>query len=1195
MSRFLAIAAFEFRGRLKRLSTWVYFVVFLALAMLWTAAAGGAFVHAHVVFGSGKVWINSPYAISTIMGVLGLASLTVTAAIMGRAVQQDFEYRAENFFFTAPIGKWQYLGGRFVGALLVLLVIYSSFGLGAFFGTFIPGLEADRLGPSRLAAYLAPYASILLPNLVFFGSVFFCAAALTRRMLPVYVGSVLALVGYLAALSLLGDIDNKTLAAMVDPFGLLATSRLVEYWTIADRNARLIPLEGVLAANRALWLAVGALLLALCYWRFRFGNATGGAESKAAAPAEEDGAIALRAPRVDAAPVNGLRLLPVLSWMYFRETVRNVYFGVFVLAGLALLVTAATTMGDLYGTTTWPVTYQVLGLLSGSFGIFMLVIITFYAGELTWRERDNRLDQIHDALPIPTWLPFVAKLLALMLVPVFLQAVLMLCGIAIQTAKGYHHYEVGLYLHGLFGIELVDYWLLCVLAIAVQSIVNQKYLGYFVMIVYYLAMVFANPLGFEHNLYLYNRDIEVTYSDMNGYGHFLPRLRFFQAYYAGWALLLAVAAYLLWTRGTIVGWRERLAVARRRLSLPLMSVAGAGALATAALGGFIFYNTNVLNHFRTEHDRQQLQAEYEKQYRPLLADPQPKLTAVRLNVDIFPQEQRVRVRGTFALANHNAVPVDAVHLLWGEYGERIDIRKLDFGVPATLATDDLTHGVRTYRFATPMAPGATTDMTFDLELATHGFTNTGSNTAVVYNGTFVNGGVLLPEIGYDERGELAIDRDRAKFGLKPKERMRNRDDPAGVAFNAMTHTADFITFEAEVTTDAGQWAIAPGYLVREWVEGDRHHFIYRMDSPILDFFAFQSARYEVRRDHWNDVAIEVYFQPGHEYNLDRMIAAAKASLDYYTANFGPYQYRQFRIIEFPRYASFAQSFPNTVPYSEGIGFIARVRDSDKDDIDYPYYVTAHEMAHQWWGHQVVSADVQGATMLIESMAQYSALMVMKQKYGAAKMQKFLAYELDRYLLGRATEQKKELPLARVENQNYIHYNKGSLVMYALADYIGEDNLNRAIRKFRDRYAFQGPPYPTTVDFLADVRAVTPPQYQYLIEDMFESITLYDNRAVSAEAKPLPGGRYEVTLTVTARKVKADELGKETDVPLADWIDIGVLDADGKPLYLEKTKIDHETETFTRVVDAKPARAGIDPLNKLIDRKPRDNTIAVEIH
>ena len=190
-----------------------------------------------------------------------------------------------------------------------------------------------------------------------------------------------------------------------------------------------------------------------------------------------------------------------------------------------------------------------------------------------------------------------------------------------------------------------------------------------------------------------------------------------------------------------------------------------------------------------------------------------------------------------------------------------------------------------------------------------------------------------------------------------------------------------------------------------------------------------------------------------------------------------------------------------------------MRDDDPDDIDYPYYVTAHELAHQWWAHQVPGANVQGETMLVETLAQYSALMVMKKKYGEAKMQRFLRYELDRYLLGRGTEQKKELPLARVENQDYIHYRKGSLVMYALADYIGEENLNRAIRTYRDAWAFKGPPYSTTKDLLADIRAVTPAELQYVIDDFFDTITLYDNRALAASAKALPDGRYEVTIKV----------------------------------------------------------------------------------
>jgi hypothetical protein len=713
------------------------------------------------------------------------------------------------------------------------------------------------------------------------------------------------------------------------------------------------------------------------------------------------------------------------------------------------------------------------------------------------------------------------------------------------------------------------------------------------MIVYYLAIVFAAVLGFENNLFFYGATPGYEYSDINGFGHFLLRVRAFQAYWAAAALLLAVAGYLFWTRGTSVGWKSRVTIARRRFTRPVTVITAVGALAMAAFGGFIFYNTHILNHYLTNHDGQARQADYEKKYKSLAAAPQPKITAVMLAVDLYPREQRVRMRGTYTLMNKTGKPIETIHPLFLA-GELIKVNTLEFGVPSQLVVDDVPIGLRSYKLAEPLPPGATTELKFDLETGAHGFTNRGSYTDVVYNGSFVNSMAVLPLIGYQERGELTLDRDRKKFGLPPKERMRDRDDPAGLAENGISPDADFISFETTIGTEEDQFAIAPGYLQREWTDNGRRYFEYRMDSPILNFFAFQSGRYAVKKDRWHDVAIDVYYQPGHEYNIDRMIGATKAGLDYFTKNFGPYQHKQFRIIEFPRYQAFAQAFPNTIPYSEGIGFIARVREDDKDDIDYPYYVTAHELAHQWWGHQVAAGNVQGGSMLIESMAQYSALMVMKQKYGEAKMQKFLQYELDRYLIGRSTEQKKELPLARVENQDYIHYRKGSVVMYALQDYIGEDNLNRAIRAYRDEAAFRGPPYPNSEQLLKHIRDVTPPHLQYVIDDMFETITLYDNRATAARAKLLPDGRYEVTVKVLAKKRRADELGKESDVPLADWIDIGVLDAGNKPLFLEKKKIDREAMEFTVIVDGKPARAGIDPYNKLIDRRPKDNTIAVDI-
>ena len=447
----LTIAGFEFRSRLKLLSTWVYFGVFLLLALLWIAAAGGLFPNASISFGSGKVAVNSPYALAQTVAVLGMLGVSVMAAIMGRAVQQDFEYRAQSFFFTSPIGKFQYLGGRFIGAWGVVMVVFTGIGIGAFIATLLPGMDTERLGANHVAAYVLPYAWLLLPNALLIGGVFFGLAALTRRMLPVYVSSVLLLLGWLLSLRLLGDLDNRMLAAMVDPFGSRALRMLTQYWTVYESNTRTIPLEGPLLWNRLLWLTVGFSVTALCGWRFSFTTAANERVAKprgdAVAAVEVLTSVRTTTPPIDRvarsvpAPPRAWRLLPHLTGLYLRETVKNIYFGVLVLAGLLFMVFASTSAGERFGTATWPVTFAMTGLLSGTFAAFMLVVIAFYAGELVWRERENQLDQIVDALPLPTWLPLLAKLLALMALPALLQAVLVLCGMGIQASKGYTHFE----------------------------------------------------------------------------------------------------------------------------------------------------------------------------------------------------------------------------------------------------------------------------------------------------------------------------------------------------------------------------------------------------------------------------------------------------------------------------------------------------------------------------------------------------------------------------------------------------------------------------------------------------------------------------------------------------------------------------------------------------------------------------------
>lgn len=476
-----------------------------------------------------------------------------------------------------------------------------------------------------------------------------------------------------------------------------------------------------------------------------------------------------------------------------------------------------------------------------------------------------------------------------------------------------------------------------------------------------------------------------------------------------------------------------------------------------------------------------------------------------------------------------------------------------------------------------------------------GFVTGSSNTRVVENGTFINSQECFPHLGYAREFELQDPNERRQRGLEPVERLPKLEDEAARGNNQLSAEADWIDFATTVSTSADQVALAPGYLEREWREGGRRHFRYRMDRPILAFWAYLSGRWAVARDRWQDVAIEVYHHTDHPYNVRRMIEAVKKSLDHYAASFSPYQHRQVRIVEFPDYASFARSFPNTIPYSERIGFIARLDDSD--DIDYVFYVTAHEVAHQWWAHQLIGAGVQGGAVLTETLSQYSALMVMEREYGRDHMRRFLKYELDRYLSGRGGERIEELPLERAENQPYIHYNRGSVVMYALRDAVGEEALNAALGRFLAERAFLGPPYPTTRDLLAHLEPLVPPDRPQLIADLFETITLHDHRAVRADHRRGQDGRWQVRLDVASAKFGADGRGREGEVPVDDWVDVAVFGAggagappEGRVLGIERHHLAGPATTIELAVDEEPVRVGVDPIHKLVDRNPDNNLV-----
>ena len=1192
------IAAFEIRYQLRQPLFWIVGGIFFLLAFFAITT------DAVTIGGSiGNVHRNAPFVImQTLLTLTALGTFLTTAFVAG-SVHRDFELQTDAQFFSLPIRKRDYLLGRFLGALVIAVLVFVGVALAIVVGSMMPWLEPERVGAFRLAPYLVAFGVFVVPNLFVTGAMFFSLATLTRSLLYTYVGVVVFFAAWGFSLVLLRDMESRQIAALVDPYGYAAFSFVTRYWTTVERNT-----GGALGAsllyNRLIWTAVGAAILAFTLARFRLTTVETRrrrrrrqeAESNAAREATTGRAASAPLPRVEPA-VTGIGWPQYLHQTRFEilGALRGLPFLILLAVGLFNLLASSSAFERLYGTTVYPVTNLMLRLIEGTFSVFVFLILMIYSGEMVWRDRTVRAHEMIDATPVPLWVMWSSRVTALTVLLLVLLATAMIAGMGMQAARGFPHFEPTLYLKGLLLESGPGYLFLAALCLFLQVVCNQKYVAWITTVLVFVMGQVLPALRLEHHLYRFGTAPGSVYSDMNGYGHFAAPMAWFYLYWGFVCAFLITVAHLFWARGTetslALRWRE----ARRRLTAPAGTALALALAGVVATGGFIYYNTNILNHYRPTKTGFDMQAEFEKKYKKYEKERLPRVVDVQADVDIYPERRAADIRGRYILRNKTAEPIDTLHL---SLNSDVNLRRLE--IPGgTIAMEDKDLGYRIWKLDPPLAPGADMTVTFDIGVENPGFVNEGLRSEIVANGTFFNNFDYFPHVGYTRTRELEDPNERRRRDLPPVQRFPKIDDEAARMSNYLSSEADWVHFETTVSTSADQIALAPGYLQREWTENGRRYFHYTMETTrIFNFFAYLSARYAVERDHWNDVSIEVYFHPAHRFNVARMIDAVKKSLDYFTTNFGPYQHRQVRIVEFPQYARFAQSFPNTIPFSESLGFIARL-DDKPDAIDYVFYVTAHEVAHQWWAHQVMGGNVQGATLLSETMAQYSALMVMEKEYGPDKMRRFLKYELDQYLAGRGAERIEELPLFLVENQPYIHYRKGSVIMYALRDYVGEEPLNRALAAYVKRVAFQEPPYTTTLEFLDALKAAVPPERAALLDDLFRNITLYENKATKATWKKRDDGKYVVDIEVASSKFRADGQGKETPEAVDDWIDIGVFGdkAEGAPpegrvLAIEKRRIDKADETIEIVVDQEPRKAGIDPFNKLIDRVPDNNIVAV---
>ncbi|NMH26789.1 ABC transporter permease/M1 family aminopeptidase [Flavobacterium silvaticum] len=1210
---FKEIFLFEIKYRSKRAATWLYYAAFLILGFLsvsqgWTPATE-------------KVHHNSPFIIADCNVFFSMMMMLVCSAIMGVPLYRDIEHGTKNYYLSYPITKPGYFWGRFFGSFVFVLLIGTSISLGCYLGSLVGPIfdwvPAERIGENHWDYYIQPFLTMAVPNLFLASAIFFGLVAFFRDVKVIYTGSILLLIGYLLANFLTRDLDNRELVKILDPFAMNTLALESRFYTPVERNTLLVPVQGAFLVNRLLWSGVAFVILMATYFGFSFKRFFGGSSKKQRHVEVEETIADYGAPipkvAIHFAKSYYRKIMFSLAKIELLNILRDNYFKAILLGGVVFLFVDFWIGNTTFGVSALPLTVNLMQYKNYDYVLFIFIIIIFYTGETVHRDKSTGFALINDALPTPDWVLYGSKLLGLTGLAFFLAIVPLFAGVIVQVLKGYFEFRFDVYFIELCLISFVQYLQIVMLSFAVHVLVNNKFAGHGIGLIIWIVMFLLRNVGeMGYNLFFYSYAPGYMWSDMDGINSMWKGVFFFNLYWMLFGALLLVIAAAFYTRGVFSGRKERFRSAKSKYNGRLKMMTAIFLLGFLLTGAYNYYNVSVLNNYLTSEEARERQAEYEKKLKKYEALPQPKVNHLYADIAIYPKERRVHTSARIELENKTDKPISDLHLN-GEGLERFSVKingklltnisypliykrgKFNFLRPA-----NDTAKYRIYHLDKPLMPGEKMIANVESDNVNKGFTNDMSGTDILSNGTFFAGG--LPSMGYDPNGELFSDEKRKKYKLKPKdEELPPYTDAVGVKTLLFNDDADFVTMEFTVSTDKGQIPIAPGKEIKRWEKDGRVYINYAQTTPKVDlFFDVISARYEVLKKPFQlqgaqKVGIELYYHKTHNTNLDRFLKSYEDGLTWFSKWYGNYQFDQLRLLEFPKYRSFAQSFPNTVSYSESFGYTA---DFKPDDFDYGYYVTAHELAHQWWGHQVTPNRTLGSNLISEALAEYTALILSEKRYGKDNMKRFLKQELDDYLRGRANESKKENVFIDC-NRPYQWYNKGSLILYGLRDLIGEDTLNKALKEFRDQFAFkETPPFAGSHDLYNAIDKHVPDSLKYYLQDTWKKITLYENKVLDVKVTPGKGDEKIVTLTVSTRKMYADAKGEEKPAAsMDDYIDIGVFapettDKDGRKkvnvLYLQKHKLKAGTHKITVKVKGEVTKAGIDPLIKLIDRIPDDN-------
>lgn len=1178
----------EWRSQRRRPFVWFCLSGYVLLAVGDTIQAGWS--------ATGGGWINGADMIATRSVIYSLLSVLVAAGVVGDPFARDRVRSASGLVLTTGAGRSALALGRFVVALGLVLASGLMFLPGVVVGTMAPGIPPEYVGPFVAGHYAQAALVFILPNFLLVSALAFAIASRWQSQSAAYA----ALVGFVAlwvtARMLLGqDVlrhDVFARYALMDPFGSIASAEFVMGRTVAENNTLFPPLAGLLLANRAIWVAVALLLVAVGIAWFPMREAR--PKSPGRGPSRGRGR-ARTVRMLERLPLPGTTAR-IAGWEL--RAIARAPGGKLVLLFLVF---------SLWWAASSAVTHQFslpsTDLLVHNTGFYfdkvLVLVVVWAAGDLLWRERAHGVDELIDVLPTRDVDRYVGKLIALVAVVLVFWSVSIGVNVAYQIAHGYYRFELGLHLVDTFVFKAPYYVFLAVLALTTQVLVRQRFVAMGVVLLVYLSEVLLDALGWYHPIYRYGRVSFFWYSLMDGYGHFWRAHLWLLGYWTLGALLVAIVGWTGLYRGCNPPGRRRLLIRR------LGSGAGLGVLVVAtaafvAVGSSVWWQSTVRAPW-PPIDADRLKAEVERAYGDAWRGVrQPRVVSIRATLDLYPEVRRFELRGEYVLVNPHDTPVDRV-LVLAEPWLTVDNVDLPNGVHVM---DDPVLNAQEIRLDRPLGPGEETTMRFTTSWAgPSGFAVHAKNDGipevapveVLGNGTSLLNLQLMPAVGYTDRVEHKPAWKRRKFGL-PEAWAAPAGPDALRQAHATLHLGWVRRVEMTIRTASDQTAYHPGRLVERWTEPDgRRAFRYVIERPGRGWATIVSGRLvESRFERPGLPDVVMAHDPDHTHTVEAFAGALHDAIAHFQDRYGPPPFDEFRMVEQSLHFDGMGARSGMGFASEVLGWKTDLRASGGEDL---HAMAAHMMGMTWWGDQVIPANVAGAKVIHAGLPYWSAQLYLHQRRDADVDRRLRMQALIEAFRGRSSLIDEEAPYVEEFKDSTMIRAKGAGQMLYLASLLGGPaQLEAVLAGFLDRWKHRAGPFPTARDFLEHLHSHVPVEYHPQLADIFEHVTTWRLSVRDAEAMSTDDGRWKLTVRVHAEQLRTTGWGETARVAMDTPVELvayrGRGHGEASVVRRDAVRLVDGETTVVWTLDEKPTRFGIDPRLLLPDPNPRDNVVPV---